>query len=524
MKLLSAEEMQEVDRAVISSGAIAAERLMDQAGRAIFKLIQALFPAELAQGVIILCGKGNNAGDGFVVARLCAESGIPVQVIAAQQVSAYRNEAKLHAEKAALAGVTISPLGTAEFNPHQSKAGLIVDAILGTGSANAPSAEILALILLANKLANAGHLCIAVDQPSGIDATTGAVLGEVVKADITITLQTPKIGLLLDPARKYVGKLFCVDIGIPERLLSDFPLECLITEEAIALAKSCYPLTADAHKGTRGHVLVIGGSSGKYGAPKLTGLAAHRCGAGLVTLGLNHEGLLGVQHGVLEMMCLEIKPSELTEVLTNKDAIVLGPGFGSATWQSNIVLESIQILRAKNIPTVLDADALNILAANAAELKQLGPNFILTPHPGEISRLLEKPIAEIQVRRIESAQRLAELTGSVVVLKGARTVVAAPNGQTSLDCHEEPDLGTAGSGDVLSGILGALLARGIQSLPAAKLGAFIHGETAQQLREEKGYSLGLIAREIADASPRVIDRLLCQQEVKPEAICIFPRA
>ena len=512
--LVDADGMRRRDRHTIETLGVPADLLMESAGRAVAGEALALGAAD--RGVLVVCGDGNNGGDGLVAARHLHLLGVPVRVALLGRPEALKGDANANLVRARAAGVAFV---AAETGARPGE--LIVDAIFGTGLARpvvGSAAEAVERIRRARQ--EGGSTVLAVDLPSGLSADSGQPLGTCVEADVTVTLGLPKLGLVLEPGRTLAGRVRVAHIGIVERVPGEAPPAVLWTHAGAAARLPLRP--ASGHKGTFGHVLVVAGSEGKTGAAALAALGAGRAGAGLVTIacpaGLND---------ILEVKCTEAmtvpvpdtqgrafalaaeKP--LLELAGSRDVVALGPGIGTAS-------ETVALVRAIVIalekPLVLDADGLNALANDPALLKRRRHATIVTPHPGEAARLLGLQGQEINADRVATARALAERTGAVVVLKGAATVTAAPDGRVIVNPTGGPLLATGGTGDVLTGLIAGLLAQGLEPLEAAALGAFLHGSAADGLRQRLG-TAGALASDVADAVPGCIESL--QREARHAA-------
>ncbi len=508
--LVDADGMRRRDRHTIETLGVPAELLMESAGRAVAGEALALGGSE--RGVLIVCGEGNNGGDGLVAARHLHLLGVAVRVAIVGRAEALRGDANANLTRAHAAGVAFVPAAT------EARAGeLVVDAIFGTGLTRpvvGAAAEAVERIRRARS--DGSSLVLAVDLPSGLSADTGQPLGSCVEADVTLTLGLPKLGLALEPGRSLAGRVRVARIGIADTVPGEAPHAVVWTR---AGATAQLPLRlASGHKGTFGHVLVVAGSEGKTGAAALAAIGAGRAGAGLVTIacpaGLND---------ILEVKCTEAmtvpvpdtagrsfalaaeKP--LLELASSRDVVALGPGIGTAS-------ETVALVRAFALalekPLVLDADGLNAIAADPSLLKRRRHATIVTPHPGEAARLLGLQGQEINADRIGMARAVAERTGAVVVLKGAATVTADADGRVVVNPTGGPLLATGGTGDVLTGVIAGLLAQGLEPLEAAALGAFLHGLAADGLRGTLGEA-GALATDVANAIPGSIEGLRRRQ-------------
>jgi ADP-dependent NAD(P)H-hydrate dehydratase / NAD(P)H-hydrate epimerase len=507
MKLVTAAEMRELDRRAIHDLGIPSLVLMENAGRATYQILRREFPG-LAGEVAVLAGRGNNGGDGFVVARYLANAGIPVAVFLLGARDQVQGDARVNLEILAHLGIAVAEVLTdADLNPavHRlAKAGLIVDALLGTGL-NSPVTG-----LMAGLIERVNHLrapVLAVDIPTGLSADTGEVLGVALKARVTVTYGWPKVGQILPPGRDYVGRLWQVDISIPPGLARETGLELAEAAELRGLL----PLRPFAsNKGTFGHLLVVAGSEGKTGAAAMAAEAALRAGAGLVTLGIpaSLNDILEVK--LTEAMTLPLPEAPgaralgaaasgpIRDFLGEKSAVALGPGIGTHPETRDLVG---RLVRELACPMVIDADGLNNLAGDTACLTQAAGPRLLTPHPGEMARLVGLTTQEVQARRLELARETAARLGVTLVLKGAQTVVAAPDGRASLNATGNPALASGGTGDVLTGLIGGFLAQGLAPWDAARLGVFVHGLAADVFVRAHG-PRGMIAGDLLAVLPQ----------------------
>ncbi|NLF24775.1 MAG: NAD(P)H-hydrate dehydratase [Deltaproteobacteria bacterium] len=480
-RLPSQAEMAAMDEATISAG-VAALELMERAGRGVYETLALDLKTIETARISILCGPGNNGGDGLVVARYLREAGAEVKVVlsAARRFSPALDAqldkfvaggGSVHVFGQGMEGRSLAPIVTHELADLFKHSDLIVDALLGTGQKQAPRGSIAALVeLLRASLSDTGSArVVAIDIPTGINADSGEVYDPCVRADQTISIELIKRGLLQYPAREYCGELKTVPIGINCEGQCEFEL---LTASALTLP---VPRRPDAHKGEFGHVLVVGGSSRMPGAAALCAISALRAGAGLVTKTefgscfFPEIMLEPVEHCGLGYLGLEAA-NQLIERASHATVLVLGPGMGRAPETGELLL---RLLSECLLPTVLDADGLNLLASSGSRLTSL-KHVILTPHPGEAARLLGETTAEVQRDRYSAAARIAKQTSALVVLKGASSIVHDGT-RGFVNPTGNPYMATAGSGDVLAGILAGLLAQRMSALEAAKTAVFLHG-------------------------------------------------
>lgn len=510
MKLVTAETMKALDRHAIADLGIPGIVLMEVAGRSCAETTAEWMEERGLAKVLVLCGPGNNGGDGFVVARHLADWGYSVTAMLLAPPERLTGDARTTYDILTRFPVRIEQAG-ASLDPALFDAvagdGVIVDAMFGTGlerPVTGPYAEAIRL---------AGRGCglrVAVDLPTGVCANTGRVLGCAFRADLTVTFGAAKVGHFSYPGRAYCGHVEVVDIGIPRAAIDEAPGAVLLDPRVVGPAFA--PRDPQAFKNRFGHLMVVGGLSGKGGAALLAALAGVRGGAGLVTVVTDREAQAHLEGRIPEIMVegpLEVTASgevrfaeqDLAVLLRGKTALAVGPGLSTRPGCDRLV----EGLLETGLPVVLDADALNLLAPLAKSLGVRGP-VVLTPHPGEAARLLGRTTAEIQEDRVRAARDLVERSGGVVVLKGAGTVVAGPGSRLALSPVGGPGLATAGTGDVLTGLLGALLARGEDAWDAACAAVFVHGLAGDLAAEELGeHAVG--ASDVVDRLPEAIRSL-----------------
>jgi ADP-dependent NAD(P)H-hydrate dehydratase / NAD(P)H-hydrate epimerase len=504
MDVLTAAEMREADRITIEELGIPGVVLMEHAGRAVAEAAARLAPP--GARVVAVCGAGNNGGDGYVAARWLRERGFDARVVLVAGRPRAGGDAALHLsayEK--LGGRVVDRAGLAE---QLAGAAVVVDAIFGTGLTRVVEGDMAEVMREINALSATR---LAVDIPSGLDADTGAILGACVAADATVSFAFAKVGLVSAPGFERVGALEVVDIGIPRGLAARLGVKLRMIEESDA--RAWVPRRPrGGHKGTFGHLLVIAGSPGKTGAALLCASAGLRAGAGLCTLATPPEVRPMLEGRAWEVMVAELDAERaredaldrLTALAAGKRALAWGPGMPTSPAAGELLRAALRVLEP---PLVLDADALNHLAHDPAILAQARAPVVLTPHPGEAARLLGSDVPGVQADRVGAARRLAASTNAVVVLKGARSVIAAPDGRALLNPTGNPGMGTGGTGDVLTGVVGALLAQGLAPFEAAALGAYVHGLAGDLARGERG-ELGLVAGDLLQHLPSAFACLL----------------
>ncbi len=509
--LLTAEEMRTLDGHAIAEAGVPGAVLMETAGRGVFRHLWDAFGERLGTGeVAVVCGRGNNGGDGFVVARCLLNRGCRVHTILLGGRDGLSGDAAIHLGALLGSGGTIVEIGPdhGESPPEVLRGGaLVVDAVLGTGLA----ADVRGLPARAIGWINgAGVPVVSVDIPSGVSSDTGQVCGDAVRADLTVTFEWPKRGHYLHPGAALRGRLEVVEIGIPRTALGTLTPGLWAMDPSDARGR----LGRDpaSHKGVLGHVVVFGGSPGKEGAAGLAAWGALRAGAGLATVSAP-TGALGAARLPLEVMTEPLGPGSSAwsgplwesagDIVRRADALVIGPGLGTSPGAAEFLSEAV---RSPGAPVVLDADGLNLLARDPALAKGFGRPVVLTPHPGEAARLLGVSAAQVQADRPGAAAALSARYGCTVILKGAGTLVRGPQGPTALVPLGNAGMATAGSGDVLSGVVGAFLARGMAELDAARLSAWVHASAGDLAACEVGLE-GLVASDLVAALPGALRAL-----------------
>jgi len=514
--VVTAAEMRALDRATIDDVGIPAFTLMETAGRAVAHVAMEMLDGNDGH-VAVVCGPGNNGGDGFVAARVLRDLGLEASVYLAVGRSSIRGDAAAHLAVYERAGGVVRMLDTpqalGDLGDAIAGAALAIDALFGVGLSRPLEGHVADVVSLVN---HAQHR-LAVDIPSGLDADTGRVLGTVVAADTTVTMGALKVALASAPGFAHCGAVDVADIGIPSGVIATQAVRAGLVEQSDVASWLPHPALLD-HKGRRGHVLIVGGMPGMRGAGRLTSNAALRAGAGLVTLAT--AGDVTADDSV---MTKSLEDS-LADALAGKDAIVIGPGLGrsklAAAWLGEVI--------ASGIPAVLDADALNLsaglgegapaeldadtlhrLAYNVERLRQAAGPLVLTPHPGEAARLLGMTAAEVEADRLAAARALATRAHAVVVLKGARTIVCdgtLDDDYCSINPTGGPELATGGSGDVLAGVIGALLAQGVSAADAARAAVYVHGLAGERLASELGRR-GVVSSDLPLAIAGVLEEI-----------------
>jgi ADP-dependent NAD(P)H-hydrate dehydratase / NAD(P)H-hydrate epimerase len=491
MRILTAAQMREADRYTIEEIGIPSLVLMENAGRQVVAALEAAYEPQLEGRIAVLCGRGNNGGDGFVVARTLLQRGVDCSVFVIGALADVRGDARLNLDILGRLGVTV-----VEINDEQtwelhfseiSQCSLIVDAIFGTGL-KAPLHGMLETVVA--DVNAAGIPIVAIDLPSGLSADTPHLMGDCIDASMTVTLAAPKLPLVLPPAEAHAGDVVIADIGIPGEVIDDLEghqIELLTREDVRSLVE---PRAADSHKGDFGRVLLVAGSRGKTGAAHLAGLGALRSGAGLVTIATPASCVSIVASMAPEYMTepldeadgkVAVAAAERVAELT-ADVIACGPGLGRG---ADVAAFVRALLDKAETPLVLDADALTVLADDPGRLHgREERSIVITPHPGEMARLVGLTAEEVQANRLDVASDFATTHHVYVVLKGHRTIVATPEGRVFINPTGNAGMATGGTGDVLTGMIAAFLAQLLDAEAACRLGVFLHGMAGDLAAEE----------------------------------------
>ncbi len=495
-RVLTAAQMREAEQAAEHRYGMPSALLMENAGRAL---------AEVARGeagpggrCIIICGPGNNGGDGLVAARFLRETGARVAVALVGEAARMTPEARRNLHALEAYGVSAQAL---DALPEPGAGDVVVDALFGTGLSRAPAGAFSEAILRIQRWRAAGARVVAADVPSGLQSDTGEAFLPCVEADVTVSFGFLKRGQVLEPGASLCGELRRVDIGLSEAAAQALTGPVLRWVEEEDARGALRPRRADTHKGTYGHVLVVAGSRGKSGAAALVARAALRSGAGLVSVATREQVLEAVLSHAPEVMGLPLMApgplgladlEPLVAAAEGKDALVIGPGIPRGPETGRLLGE---LLERVEVPAVLDADALNAVAEDLRVLRRARGPVVLTPHPGEMARLTGRSTREVQQRRLDVARQLAEALQVTVVLKGARTLIASADGTLYVNPTGNPGMATAGTGDVLSGICGAFLAQDVPMPDAAWAAVYAHG-LAGDLAAVKRGKVGLIASDV----------------------------
>jgi NAD(P)H-hydrate epimerase len=511
MRILNSAQMREADRRTIEEIGLPSLVLMENAGRQVVAALEAMHGDLLEQQVAVLCGRGNNGGDGFVVARTLIQRGVDVAVFLFGHVADVRGDARVNLEVLGRLGVTVVEVPDSQaWELHFSEVtgcALIVDAIFGTGL-NAPVSGFIESVIA--DLNASGITVVSVDVPSGLSADSADPIGESVEADTTVTLAAPKLPLVLPPAEARAGDIVIADIGIPSGVLEGLEGPRLELLTRAGLRALVTPRAADSHKGDYGHVLVVAGSRGKTGAAHLAAVGALRSGAGLVTIATPSTcqavvAALGVEYMTealdegddgIAVECVD----RVLEIA--RDVIALGPGLGQASGTRQFIKALVD--RA-TMPLVIDADGLNAFCDDPDRLSgREGRHVVITPHPGEMARLVGMSTDEVQASRLDVARNFAVAHQVYVVLKGHRTLIATPDEKIFINSTGNPGMATGGTGDVLTGMIAAWLAQLLDVEAACKLAVYLHG-TAGDLAEA---ARGEVAMTSADLAGHIGDAVL----------------
>ena len=522
IKVVTAAQMQELERRTIGEGRIPATTLMELAGSGVAACIEQWVGTVSGKTITVVCGKGNNGGDGFVAARLLRRRRANVRVLTMASLSELSRDAALMYRQ------FVKVAGKSSVIPYRSKdtarallqeSHLLVDALLGTGLSSAVTGRYGEVIESMNEV---NRPVVAIDLPSGLHADTGTAFGQAVRASLTVTFGLPKTGLYQNQGIDLSGNINLVDIGIPPSYVD--AIKSHVTVITPQWVQGCLPRRErSGHKGTYGHAGIIAGSIGKTGAAALAAQAALRIGAGLVTVATPSSVNDILEAKLLEVMTLPMPETKartlsraaldrLLAFMTTRDAVAIGPGLST----HHETVELVQALTARlDRPAVLDADALNALTGRTAILASCKTPPIITPHPGEMARLEAEATSQTVNRdRIGTATRFARERGLFVILKGARTIIARPDGAVAICPTGNPGMATAGTGDVLTGMVVGLLAQGLPSWEAACTATYLHGAAGDLAAAMKG-EVGMIAGDLLEHIPTALIRILALPR-KPE--------
>jgi hydroxyethylthiazole kinase-like uncharacterized protein yjeF len=512
MKLVNSSQMRNLDKKTIEKVGIPGVELMEKAGRGCAEVaLEMLGGIAKGKKVLIFCGRGNNGGDGFVIGRYLKKWGGKVSFFLCADKKEVKGDAKTNLDRVKKLKIPIKEILQSKDIPQKLEADLIVDALFGTGF----QGEITGYIAEVINLINSSKIpVLAVDIPSGLNADTGEFSTICIQAQRTVTMGLPKIGQFFFPGKSFCGKTTVVDIGIPSNLICEEDIDLnLITPQEV---KKLLPQRrGDAYKGDCGKVFLLAGSTGLTGSAALASLSCLKAGAGMALLGIPQSLNSIMEVKVTEVMTKPLPDVKKKGVLALRglgeinilmkwaNCLAIGPGLG----QHFETIELVQrLIKRIDLPTVMDADGLNALAKDVSILKQRNFSLILTPHIGELSRMNKIPIEEIAKDRIKYAKNFSEEYNCFLVFKGAPTIVAEPSGQVYVNSTGNPGMATAGSGDVLTGIIVGFLAQGLTPLDSAIAGVYIHGLAGDLACEEKGV-MGLVASDIMEKIPEAILKL-----------------
>jgi len=510
MKIATAQQIKNIDRRAIKEFGIPGTVLMENAASVVMAEMERFFDGLAGVRVGIICGKGNNGGDGLALARRLSIRGVAVRVALLAPFSAVSGEAKVNLSILRKTDVQITQNASARSLPDIiAWSDILVDAMLGVGL----SSPLKGLFLQAVDMINtAGKPVVAIDIPTGINADTGSIMGAAIMADLTVTMALLKRGLVLLPGAQYAGDVRVADIGIPSEVVDKEKINTALLNRGYAWGMIS-PRELDTHKGDFGHLMLIAGSPGKAGAAIMAARSALRTGAGLVSVAAPNGLVQIVQSQIVEAMCIPSAESiegtlglgseeELLKAVVGMSACAIGPGLSTHYETVQVVRNLIQQL---TVPMVIDADGLNAIAGYVDILKRAKAPVILTPHPGEMGRLMGISSAEVQKDRITVASEFAAKYKVILVLKGAGTVVACPDGTTFINSTGNPGMATGGTGDALTGMIGGLLAQGYSAKQAACLGVYLHGLAGDLAAKEKG-EMGMIAGDLIEKIPDAIKK------------------
>ena len=512
MKIATAEQMKRIDRRAIREFGLPGTVLMENAAAAALSEMERFFDGLAGTRVGVICGKGNNGGDGLALARRLMIRGVPVRVALLSPFAAVAGEAKVNLSVLRkMDAEIIANASSRQLADLIAWSDILVDAMLGVGLSS-PLKGIYALATA--KMNSSGKPVVALDIPTGIDADSGKVLGSAVSADLTVTMALLKRGLVLSPGSEHAGIVRVADIGIPAQAVEQESITHELLDRGYAWGL-LGPRKRESHKGDFGHLLVLAGSLGKAGAAIMTARAALRTGAGLVSVAAPNSLVPIIQQSLSEAMCIPAAESidgtlgigaetELLQAAARMTACALGPGLST---HAETALTVRNLIPRLAVPLVIDADGLNALAGSLDVLKQAQCPVIVTPHPGEMARLLGVSASQVQQDRIGNASAFAEKYTVTVVLKGAGTVIASPDGSVFINSTGNPGMATGGTGDALTGMIGSLLAQGYTAEQAACLGVFLHGAAGDLAAGEKGEQ-GMIAGDLIEKIPAAFLQVL----------------
>lgn len=504
MKIADKQIVRDIDDTTINKYGLPGLVLMENAGRAVSNVI--LNKYHSSKKIAVFCGGGNNGGDGFVIARHLISAGKEVTTYLLKKPSEYKGDAKTNLDALKSISGNLKRMNR-DFSVYK-KSELIVDAIFGTGidrEIKSPTNEII------KKINSLRTPKISVDIPSGLDSDSGKPLGIAVKAEATVTFILPKPGLVTYPGIEYTGELFIADITTPKILEKKIKTELITFKSCKEFLKT---RNEDTHKGTYGHTLIVAGSTGKTGAASLCAHSAVRSGSGLVTIAAPKSAIKSIDEKIIEPMSNGLTDNgkgylntdsiaDALSIVGSKTSIAIGPGISTNEGTEKFLFE---FLKKVKVPVIADADAINLIATNKNIIKKTKAPLILTPHPGEMARLMDMSTKQVQEDRISVASSFARKYRCIVVLKGARSVVAAPDGRVFINPTGNPGMSSGGMGDVLTGVIAGLISQKYSPLEASILGTFSHGLSGDIVSEAIGRS-GITATDVANSIPAALDTI-----------------
>jgi NAD(P)H-hydrate epimerase len=515
MKIVTPEQMKRIDECAIKEYGIPGLLLMENAAAAVVSEALSMMGGCIGRTVTIVAGRGNNGGDAFAAARLLHSRGSDVRAYLIGDRTGLSGDALFNMELLERIDVNITVLndknGLERLSADMSVSDLVLDGLFGTGLCRDVTGFPAAVIEAVN---SSGKPVLSIDIPSGIDGRDGRIRGACIRADATVTFCLPKLGLVLNPGCLYTGRLVTADIGIPPCVIKKQDIRTWVIDSGMT-AKSIPARKHDSNKGDYGRVLIITGSAGMTGSGCLASISALRTGAGLVYTAVP-ESLAGIYASKLtEPIIIPLEDDEtgrlsfscadrIASLLESMDAVAIGPGL---TVSEDIRRIVGMLIEKCNVPLIMDADALNAISGDPSVLKKLRADAVITPHPGEMARLAGISVGEVQSDRIGTAVRFAEKYGVTAVLKGSRTIVAHADGRVYINTTGNAGMATAGTGDVLTGIIAGIIAQGVPPVDAAAAGVYLHGLAGDAAADYKGMH-GIVAGDLADILPLAIKELL----------------
>ncbi len=517
LPVVTAKQMQAIDQHAIEGFGIPGITLMENAGVGVVCELRKSFSDLSFKKIFIFCGKGNNGGDGFVIARHLFNLGSEVRVLLAGKLSDLKGAAETNANSARNIGVQVDEIDLNNLNRHDHKlrhCDIIIDAVFGTGLNKPVSGFLEKVIDKINQFGSVEKFVVSVDINSGMDSDSGQLMGPYVKSDLTLALAHWKQSHLLHPSAGFMREARLIDIGIPAKACEDQTIQVHLAEER-DIKSYFQKRDPNSHKGSYGHALVLAGSKGKGGAAGLTALAVLRAGAGLCTLALPNSSQKAFEVHPMEVMTvplpetangtLSLKAKEsILDLLKGKSAVAIGPGISTDPETVALTGELLPLIKC---PLVLDADALNAISLHKDWLKELPPESVLTPHPKEMSRLTGIPTEEIQKNRIATTSEFSSEHSLTLVLKGSPSLIGLDDGSVVINPTGNAGMATGGSGDVLTGIIAGFIAQGLSASQASIAGTYIHGQAGDHFAENESQTT-LIAGDLLRCLPETLKRIL----------------